>query len=233
MPTEPLLLSWGESHPLPRLALRPSMRMQRRAIPVVPNRLDTGPRDQPFDFSRAMRELCVDIVTKCTELAHIDVNRMLFSIIKARNGLHHGLQARITPMRFQEGALTQKKRSTTYQVQRFQWDEREILYLVTFCLPRFQNRTLASKLVTIFHELYHVSPTFDGDLRRFEGRYETHSASQKEYDAHVAKLVEQYLRNGADAAKHDFLRLSFWQLCWRHEVVVGDQIPRPKLIPIR
>jgi predicted metallopeptidase len=232
MPTEPLLLSWGDTNPLPRLALRPSVRMQRRATADAPARLDTGPRDQPFDFSRAMRELCADIVAKCPELAHIDVSRLLFSIIKARNGFHHGLQARITPMRFQGGSLTTKRRSTTFQVQRFQVDQRDMLYLVTFCLPRFQNRALSSKFVTIFHELYHISPAFDGDLRRFEGRYETHSASQKEYDAHMAKLVEQYLKNGADAKKYAFLRLSFWQLCRRHEVVVGDQIPRPKLIPI-
>ena len=34
------------------------------------------------------------------------------------------------------------------------------------------------KLTTVFHELYHISPMFDGDIRRLEGRYHVHSHSQ-------------------------------------------------------
>jgi predicted metallopeptidase len=232
MRTKPLLLSWNADNPLPRLVLRPSQRMQRQPIPVPPRGTDTGPHDQPFDFSRAMSECCGDIAAKCSALSHIDPNHILFTIIKARNGQRHGLQARVTPLRCEGGTLTTHSRRTTYQVQRYQVEGREILYLITFCLPRFQNRTFASKLVTIFHELYHISESFNGALRRFDGRYTTHTASQKEYDTHMAALAEQYLRNGADLTKSAFLQLSFWQLCRRHGTVVGDQVPRPKLIPV-
>ena len=30
----------------------------------------------------------------------------------------------------------------------------------------FLDQTFEEKLVTVFHELYHISPAFDGDLRR-------------------------------------------------------------------
>lgn len=120
----------------------------------------------------------------------------------------------------------------TYQIQTYCHTERELLYLVTFCLPRFHNRTFAQKLVTVFHELYHISPACNGDLRYFEGRYETHTADQKEYDARVARFAEHYLRNGADATKYAFLEMSFWQLCRRHGTVVGYHVPRPKLLPV-
>jgi predicted metallopeptidase len=165
-------------------------------------------------------------------LAHIDLERVLFTIIRARNGRRHGLQARVTPLRFRSGALATVHRGTAYQVQRFVMDGREILYVVGFTLPRFLNRDFRDKLTTVFHELYHISPAFDGDLRRHPGRCSAHTASQKKYDAHMDHLATAYLKAGADPAKHAFLRLSFAQLCRRHRTVVGLHLPRPKLVRV-
>ena len=150
----------------------------------------------------------------------------------ARNGRRHGLQARVTPLRFRGGALATVHRGKAYQVQRMVADRREILYVVTFCLPRFLNRDFDDRLVTVFHELYHISPAFDGDLRRHKGRYCAHTGSQKKYDAHMAKLVAEYLKYGADPSCHGFLRNSFTELCRRHGTVIGLHLPRPKLIPV-
>ena len=156
----------------------------------------------------------------------------LFSITRARNGRGHGLQARVTPLRFRGGALATIHRGNAYQVQRFVVNGRDILYLVTFCLPRFMNRDFEDKLVTVFHELYHISPVFDGDLRRHGGRYTAHTGSQKKYDAHMASLSKAYLKNGADTDRLAFLRLSFAQFCRRHGTVVGIHLPRPKLVRV-
>jgi predicted metallopeptidase len=230
-PSPPLAYHWDPTRPPPRIALRLSGRRPVR-IPPPPEWLHTGPTGKPFDFSAAMHALCADIVPRSRELAHIDLSRVAFSINLARNGRSHGLQARVTPLRFRGGALATVHRKTAYQVQRFVVDGREVLYLFTFCLPRFLNREFEDKLVTVFHELYHISPDFDGDLRRHEGRYCAHTGSQKKYDAHMAKLANAYLKNGADPERHAFLRLSFGQLCRRHGAVVGLHLPRPKLIPV-
>ena len=63
-----------------------------------------------------------------------------------------------------------------------------MLYLVTFCLPRFLDRPFNDKFVTLFHELYHIGPAFDGDLRRHEGRCAIHTHSKRRYDAHMAQV---------------------------------------------
>jgi hypothetical protein len=232
MPTDlPLVYRWDATRPPPRLALRLSNR-RAIAIPPAPSGLDTGPAQRPFHFTAALHCLCEDVVRRCPVFAHVDLSRVLFSIIKARNGRGHGLQARVTPLRFRDGALTTRHRGTTYQVQRMIVDGREILYLITFVLPRFMNREFEDRLVTIFHELYHISPDFDGDLRRHPGRCSAHTASQKKYDEHMVRLVREYLKNGADKARHAFLRLSFAQLCQRHGAVVGLHVPRPKLVPL-
>jgi predicted metallopeptidase len=230
-PSPPLVYHWRASNPPPRLALRLSGRRPIR-VPDPPGGIDTGPALRPFDFTAAMHALCADVVRRSPPFAHIDLSRVVFSVIRARNVRGHGLQARVTPLRFRGGALATLHRGAAYQVQRVVVDGREILYLVTFCLPRFLNRHFRDKLVTVFHELYHISPAFDGDLRRHPGRCAAHTGSQKKYDAHMDRLVGAYLKAGADPARHAFLRLSFAQLCRRHGAVVGLHLPRPKLVRV-
>jgi len=135
-------------------------------------------------------------------------------------------------MRFRNGALTRRHGRTDYQVQRFRVDGREILYVMTFCLPRFLDLDFDEKLITLFHELYHIGLEFDGDLRRHNGRYNVHSHSKKDYDKHMGQLARQYLSQGADDSLHAFLRLNFAQLLDRHGEVVGVVVPRPKLLPL-
>jgi len=226
-PSLPLVFEWDPGRPPPRLALRLAERRLVRSSSPPPL-----PDVSPFDFGQAMAALCEDIVRRTPALTHVDLSRLLFSIALARNGRRHGLQARVTPLRFAGGALATLHRGKAYQVQRIVYDRREILYVVTFVLPRFLNRDFDDKLVTVFHELYHISPAFDGDLRRHNGRYCAHSHSQKKYDAHMARLVKTYLTDGADADRHAFLRYSFAQLCRRHGAVTGWHLPRPKLVPV-
>jgi hypothetical protein len=216
---------------LPQRAIRASGR-PRLAHADAPLELPTGPWEQPFDFSGHVQRLCADIVARCKPLYHVNVDRILFAVTQARNGRAHGLQASVTPLRFPAGHLTRQRRGVTYQVQRYVVGGREILYLVTFCLPRFLDLAFDEKMITLFHELFHINPAFDGDLRRHGGRYAIHSHSQRRYDEHMAELARAYLADGANPALHAFCRLNFAQLQRRHGSVVGVVVPRPKIIPV-
>ena len=186
----------------------------------------------PFDFSHHMGDLCGDIARHCDTLRHINTRHMLFTVTQARKARRHGLQARITPLRFRQGALTETRHGRTFQVQRYFVGDTEILYLITFCMPRFLNQSFEQKLITIFHELYHVSPAFDGDLRRHEGRYCIHTCSKKGYDRHMGDLVGDYLKKTTAPEKYAFLQLPFEQLQVRHGAVTGIVVPVPKLVPV-
>ena len=230
----PLVLCWGQrERPLPVRTVRAPRYGRRRTVGLeAPGWLSTGAVEQPFDFCGHVRRLCADLVRHCAELRHIDVSRLLFGITQARSGRAHGLQARVTPLRFRHGELTRRRDGVCYQVQRYFVDDREMLYLVTFCLPRFLDQDFDDKFITLFHELYHISPAFDGDLRRHSGRCEVHSHSKRLYDAHMADLARSYLSNGAERSLHAFLRLDFAQLQYRHGGVVGVMVPRPRLLPV-
>jgi hypothetical protein len=230
----PFVRSWSEPHhPLPVRAIRAVG--LARAHPLTapgPAWVPSGLAGQPFHFCGHVRRLCADIVARTQPLHHVDVSRLLFGVTQARSGRPHGLQARVTPLRFRDGVLARRRHGVTYRVQRYFVAGREMLYVLAFCLPRFLDQDFDDKLVTLFHELYHISPGFDGDLRRHEGRCAIHSNSKRGYDAHMADLARAYLAGGADPALHAFLRLNFAQLEHRHGTILGVMVPRPKLIPV-
>ena len=221
---------WGAGgRPLPRRWALPDGTAARASV-----RLASRPRGHhpPLDFTDRIGRVCADVAARCPELAHVDPARVLFTFTPARNRSVYGLQARVTPMRFRNGALVRRFRGAAYQVQRYFVDGREMLYLVTFCLPRFLDQSFEEKLVTVFHELYHVGPRFDGDLRRHGGRYDVHSRSKKAYDAHMAQLVKRYLAGHPDPESLGFLRHGADTLWAAHGGITGVTVPRPKMVPV-
>jgi hypothetical protein len=87
-------------------------------------------------------------------------------------------------------------------------------------------------MITVLHELYHISPRFDGDIRRMDGRYHVHSHSQKEYDRQMEQLAEQYLAMRPPQELYGFLNHSFRTLHQQHGGIVGLKVPIPKLVAV-
>lgn len=195
----------------------------------------TSPRrTQPkaFDITRAIDLLCRDLCERLPVFQHIEMDQVVITFSQARTRSLYGIQAKLTPMRFEQGALITKRRGKEWTVPRFYRGKIEILYLLSVYLPRFQDQCFREKLITIVHELYHISPHFDGDIRRFGGRYHAHSGSQKKYDELMARYVDDYL--GLKPSEHllAFLQPNFDELIRSQGQVIGTQIEIPKLIPV-
>ncbi len=186
---------------------------------------------EPLDFTLAMSRLCIDVTDRLDEFSHIDMSRVAVTFAQARRRVLHGLQAKLTPLRFEGGATTTHRQGRLWGCQKLMLGGREMYYILTFYLPRFLDQSFKEKMITILHELYHISPEFNGDIRRLDGRCHVHSHSQKEYDAHMAQLAAHYLATRPDEDLLQFLRSDF--KTWRNRGgVVGLRIPVPKLIPI-
>lgn len=186
-----------------------------------------------FDFTHAMRRVCEDMVGRLPELGYIDLEQVAFSFTQARKPGAHGLYAALTPMRFAAGSRQTIIRGRPYRVAPLTDGQgREILYILSFYLPRFLNVSLEEKLSTTLHELWHIGPQFDGDLRRHEGRCYAHGRSQREYDRRMDQLAQRWLALDPPAHRYGFLQWSYAELVAEYGAVVGTRVPAPKLTPL-
>ena len=185
-----------------------------------------------FDFTGAVSRLCDDISQRLDEFSHVRMRQVAVTFAQTRSSTAYGLQAKLTPMRFQGGTLVTRRYRRDWTVQRLFHNNREMLYVLTFYLPRFLNQTFRDKMLTVFHELYHISPHFNGDIRRMGGRYHVHSHSREGFDRQMEEFVDRYLQLDPPRPLYQFLKSRFRTLHGRHGAVVGLQIPIPKLIPL-
>jgi predicted metallopeptidase len=188
---------------------------------------------EPFDFTAHTRRLCERLVADLAELAHIDMDRVSVAFCQTRSPVGHGLYASLTPLRFSGGETTTIRHGRPHTIQRvLAANGNEMLYILRFYLPRFQNLDLREKLITVLHELWHISPDFNGDIRRHPGRYHAHSHSQAEYDEEMGRLADRWLALLPPESVWAFLQDDFRQLTARHGAIVGLRIPRPRILPV-
>ena len=82
----------------------------------------------------------------------------------------------------------------------------------------------------MLHELWHISPACDGDLRRHEGRCYAHGNSQDEYDALMDQLAQKWLALDPPHHVYEFLELNFNELVAEFGGVQGQRIAIPRLL---
>jgi predicted metallopeptidase len=200
--------------------------------PAPARRRTAAPR--PFSYTTAMREVVTDIVGTLEELRHVDLDYVLLSISQARQNSKHGVYASCVPLRFEGGAQEKTVGKRRYRLQTLVHEGREMLYVVYFMLPRFhEEQDYHAKLATIIHELYHISPHFNGDIRRFPGKNFAHGHSREVYHAAMCRLADRYLAASPRAHEHEFLRVPFSELLERPGGVVGLNVARPKAVPVK
>jgi len=150
-----------------------------------------------LDVSATLDTLCRSLVETLPELGHVDADRVLFTFSRSRRPGRGGLLARITPLRGEAGSrLLERRRGRfveTWEVPRVLHEGREIYYLITLLMPRFLHLEPRERLVTILHELWHISPACDGDIRRFPGRRFAHGDKRHGFHELVEALGARYL----------------------------------------
>lgn len=186
-----------------------------------------------FDFTRHIRLLCEDIVTRLELLKHINMSRVAVSFSQARSGTRAGMYATLTPLRFPGGRVHTIRRGRKWGMQKVKdHKDREMLYILNFYLPRFLDLPFREKLDTVVHELWHIGEKFDGDLRRFGNRCFAHGPSKKKFDRQVAALVDEWLDQSPPESVYDFLQSNFSELESRHGRVIGSKFPTPKMFRV-
>lgn len=186
-----------------------------------------------FDVTFHLRRLCCDVTCRLPDLSHVDMDRVAVSFAQTRVKGSFGFYATMTPLRFPGGQTTTVRRGRRYRLQPLHDSAgREMLYLLNFFVPRFLDLPLRQKMLTTVHELWHVSPAFDGDVRRFEGRCFAHGSSRKKYDAVCERMAERYWSLQPPRDIWTFLEHDFKTLSEKHGHLFGTRYSRPRLLPV-
>ncbi len=137
----------------------------------------------PLDLNRAIRELLTDVSVRMHEFSHVQPQRILVVAGEARRAS----RGSVKPLAFAGG----KSRDTTgLRKPVVRLHGRRMLYCITLRPLFFRASTPEARIETLLHELFHVSPAFDGTLdpsRR-------HACIGGAFRKRFRPLVRRYLR---------------------------------------
>lgn len=185
-----------------------------------------------LNLTGELERLIRDIAARTPELEHIAPDKLLVCVATGRPGAGGSL-AKIHPLRFAGGEKSMKRRrgrrSVLCTMPTITHQGEEMLYIIYFMVPRFLELPFRDKLITVFHELYHISPACDGDIRRFPGRNYAHGSSTKIYNEQMGKLADAYLERLAERSTLDFLDGNLASLRSCHSAIVARRLQAPRV----
>ncbi len=158
-------------------------------------------------YITAMNSVIADIVNNVEEFSYIDPEQITVNFKKAREGALEEVWAEITGLSEEDYGSVQQREGRMemyFYSNSLLFNGTPVKYIIDFYVPVFFNLSFKDKLTTVFHELYHISPRFDGDLRLFKGKAYKHGPSMEKYDKYMEYLVDKYLARTPEAT--EFLR---------------------------
>ena len=171
------------------------------------------------------------------ELAHIRLSQIQLNATQCKVRRRSGVVAYVLPKRFRGGMPVEviKRGDCLFHYGLFSNEkESEILYSLHFMVPRFLNLDFRTKMETIVHELYHIHPDFNGDLRRFKGG-RLHGPTEKAYAKAVRSMTDVFLRGVVDAPYFGVQNLNYGRFVKEHGPILTGARPRafrPRLIKV-
>jgi predicted metallopeptidase len=163
--------------------------------------------DDEINLSLALIAVIHDIVRSSQSLAHIDVGSTLVCVGSNKTGRRGGLFGKLIPLRFENGSSVLSYRGRVYTIPEISHNGRTCLYIIYFYMPRFFDLPRDEKLRVIFHELYHISPRFDGDIRRMGAVKKAHGHSKKHFDTLYDSDLQSFIQNIRHTQHHPFLSM--------------------------
>jgi len=162
------------------------------------------PSSRPLNLNRAIRALMRDLSTRSPEFSHLVPAKVLVVAGEARRAS----RGSVKPLAFA------RAKSRDHSGQRkavVRVNGRRMLYCVTLRPLFFRDSRPEQRIETLVHELYHVSPAFDGTLdpaRR-------HARLGRKFSRRFRPLVRRYLRDCppevvAPFAHHGPVRILAW-----------------------
>jgi hypothetical protein len=169
----------------------------------------------PFHYTDAVHRVLERIVAESPLFPHVRLAEVAVGFAQARKRSHHGMYAKLV-------ALGGSGAEPCF------FRGRQVLYALYVYLPRFHQQGFEDKVLTLFHELFHVGPGFDGELRRMPGPNPYHGHSREAFDEGLRPHVKDFLDGHSSHPHLDFLRTPLDALERAHGGIMGTWIQLPE-----
>ena len=171
------------------------------------------------------------IVRETDLFSHVDPERVLVCLSSNRRGSPGATYGKLVPLRFPGGLPVQRYRGRHYALPRIMHRGLEMRYLIYFYVPRFFNLPAREKLRVIFHELYHICPSFNGDIRRLGSRRAAHGGSVEGFNGRFEGMLLDYWER-IDGGEREFLQMSESDIRDRYAPITGLRMKMPRPVAI-
>ena len=81
----------------------------------------------------------------------------------------------------------------------------------------------------MIHELHHISPLFNGDIRRYSGKNYAHGNSRKGFDDLMNIYTHEYIESTSMPELREFLKYKYSELRRKYGAIYGDMIRIPNI----
>ncbi len=186
-----------------------------------------------INLTDLLTNIIKEIIHRTSLFSHVDINRLLVCIAYNRQRGRGGTFGKLVPLKFEGGLDVVHYQGEYYSMPKIFHRGKRLLYLVYFYIPMFFNLSPREKLSVIFHELFHINPDFNGDIRRLGNTGTSHGYSRDKFNSlFEEELVSfcEYIRNTPSI---DFLGMNAEHLKESYSRVYGQRMKLPKPVIVR
>ena len=183
-----------------------------------------------INITGTIKNIIKEISIFSPNFAYINTDKVLICISSNKKGNGGATYGKLVPLRFEGGNAAVKYNNHFYSMPTIKSEGIEQFYIIYFFIPRFFDLTFEEKIKIIFHELYHISPDFNGDIRRVSKGKSAHGHSKKHFDSLFIDDLIQFSSYIKKTPYIHFLNMNTKSLYKQFSKVIGRRMKMPKPI---
>lgn len=188
--------------------------------------------EQEINLTNIMTLILHEAIQKTDCFNKFDINRILVAGSKNKKESKRGTYSKVVPLRFKNGKSVIRYEGHNYCIPKIKVSGTEILYIIYFYMPSFFNLNAEEKIKVLFHELYHISPDFNGDIRRIGSVKYAHGHSGKKFEENYLSHAEKFFSYIKKTRYFDFLTMNFADFNRHFSKIKINRVKKPKPIKL-
>ena len=149
-----------------------------------------------------------DMIKTTEEFNMFDLSKILICCASNRKDFRGATYGKLLPLRFKDGSEIIKHNGKLYTIPKVKINNTELLYIIYFYIPKFFNLSAKDKINVMFHELYHINPGFNGDIRRMGKVKSAHGHSKKNFEEKYIEYADTFYNSIQKAPYYNFLTMN-------------------------